>query len=303
MFHSGRRRRRRALHLHSDRPLDLYFNGDAARPLTLLCGNQRLKFILFLSTQQRIHYSTFMLAHERKPGFTADVFIFQLSALFSVFMLKHLKYLLRTKSDSIRLNQTKSDSIRLNQTLTEGKSLCISLNDKLLSLYLKTCLHDNRWRSVRERKLPQHQRSHRQRHRDCQDPVISTNTVKCICGKNAPESSFRLGLLPRAVTQNSGAMVTESLWAPFTSFIQLCGQLHWLLGHELLTADRSVARPWVSAHFDLLCFYHRAVHSLTTVTRVLLGLLSWRMNSFLCFHWIFYDSCEIKSSKNVKSVF
>lgn len=201
------------------------------------------------------------------------------------------------------LNQTKSDSIRLNQTLTEGKSLCISLNDKLLSLYLKTCLHDNRWRSVRERKLPQHQRSHRQRHRDCQDPVISTNTVKCICGKNAPEPSFRLGLLPRAVTQNSGAMVTESLWAPFTSFIQLCGQLHWLLGHERLTADRSVACPWVSAHFDLLCFYHRAVHSLTTVTRVLLGLLSWRMNSFLCFHWIFYDSCEIKSSKNVKSVF
>lgn len=216
MFHSGRRRRRRALHLHSDRPLDLYFNGDAARPLTLLCGNQRLKFILFLSTQQRIHYSTLMLAHERKPGFTADVFIIQLSALFSVFMLKHLKYLLRSKSDQIRLNQT----------LTEGKSLCISLNDKLLSLYLKTCLHDNRWRSVRERKLPQHQRSHRQRHRDCQDPVISTNTVKCICGKNAPESSFRLGLLPRAVTQNSGAMVTESLWAPFTSFIQLCGQLH-----------------------------------------------------------------------------
>lgn len=155
---------------------------------------------------------------------------------------------------------------------------------------------------MRERKLPQHQRSHRQRHRDCQDPVISTNTVKCICGKNAPESSFRLGLLPRAVTQNSGAMVTESLWAPFTSFIQLCGQLHWLLGHELLTADRSVACPWVSAHFDLLCFYHRAVHSLTTVTRVLLGLLSWRMNSFLCFHWIFYDSCEIKTS-NMWSLF
>lgn len=114
---------------------------------------------------------------------------------------------------------------------------------------------------------------------------------------------FQVGAAAQGRDTESGAMVTESLWAPFTSFIQLCGQLHWLLGHERLTADRSVACPWVSAHFDLLCFYHRAVHSLTTVTRVLLGLLSWRMNSFLCFHWIFYDSCEIKSSKNVKSVF